>query len=278
VNLASARLMGGELRYGRYGFYCSNGRKHVFHHLFSESSGTSMDIGPCEGDSCPFAQTHGLHSCQSCESCLNSRRITLDSGRDLKVHFRPRGWQGRGKNRRRACGVTIMRAGGLEPAWYHELAREAEAADGLTAGRPRDWLECKRAGDCRADEKGHHWSFEDAAGNTVKRPDGRYVLYRDSDNLAPDGAAQRSCSHCRETQMKRPDGRWSGDRDGCPCCGELPSEHGHYYCIRCGHGAPRSLVTQQERDYFSEAEASANGPIAAMTAPADMRRKQPGPT
>ena len=60
MNLTSARLMGGELRYGNYGFYCSNGRKHVFHHLFSETSGTSMDIGPCEGDSCPFAQTHGL--------------------------------------------------------------------------------------------------------------------------------------------------------------------------------------------------------------------------
>jgi hypothetical protein len=56
VNLTSARLMGGELRYGRYGFYCSNGRKHVFHRLFSETSGTSMDIGPCEEDSCPFAQ------------------------------------------------------------------------------------------------------------------------------------------------------------------------------------------------------------------------------
>ena len=130
MNLTSARLMGGELRYGNYGFYCSNGRKHVFHHLFSETSGTSMDIGPCEGDSCPFAQTHGLHHCRSCESCLDSRRITLDSGRDLKVYFHPRGWQGRGKNRRRACSVTIMRAGSLEPGWYYELAREAEAADG----------------------------------------------------------------------------------------------------------------------------------------------------
>ena len=70
-----------------------------------------MDIGPCEGDSCPFAQTHGLHNCRAHESCLDSRRITLDSGRDLKVYFHPRGWQGRGKNRRRACSVTIMRAG-----------------------------------------------------------------------------------------------------------------------------------------------------------------------
>jgi hypothetical protein len=61
VNLTSASLMGGELRYGKYGFYCSNGRKQVFHHLFSETSGTSMDIGPCEGDACPFAQTHGYH-------------------------------------------------------------------------------------------------------------------------------------------------------------------------------------------------------------------------
>jgi hypothetical protein len=146
VNLTSARLMGGELRYG---FYCSNGRKHVFHHLFSESSGTTMDIGPCAGDSCPFAQTHGLHVCQSCEGCLDSRRITLDSGRDLKVYFHPRGgWQGRGENRRRAGSVTIMRAGSLEPGWYHELAREAEATDGLTAGRPQDWLECKRTREC----------------------------------------------------------------------------------------------------------------------------------
>jgi hypothetical protein len=129
VNLASARLMGGELRYANYGFYCSNGRKHVFHHLFSEGSGTSMDIGPCEGDSCPFAQTHGFHNCQGCESesCLDSRRITLDSGRDLTVYFHPHGWHGRGKNRRRACSVTIMRGGGLKPGWYYELAREAYA-------------------------------------------------------------------------------------------------------------------------------------------------------
>ena len=175
MNLTSARLMGGELRYGNYGFYCSNGRKHVFHHLFSESSGTSMDIGPCEGDSCPFAQTHGLHNCRAHESCLDSRRITLDSGRDLKVYFHPRGWQGRGKNRRRACSVTIMRAGSLEPGWYHELAREAEAADGLTANRPHDWLECKRTRECGTNEKGHHWSFEDDAGTAIKHPDGRYV-------------------------------------------------------------------------------------------------------
>jgi len=74
--------MGGELRYGNYGFYCSNGRKHVFHHLFPDSSGTSMDIGPCERDACPFAPTHGSHVCQSCEGCLDTRRITLDSGRD----------------------------------------------------------------------------------------------------------------------------------------------------------------------------------------------------
>jgi hypothetical protein len=134
VNLTNARLVGAELRYGRYGFYCSNGRKHVFHHLFSETSGTSMDIGPCEGDACPFARTHGSHVCQSYESCLDTRRITLDSGRDLRVYFHPRGgWQGRGKNRHRACTVTIMRAGSLEPGWYHELAQQAEAADGLIA-------------------------------------------------------------------------------------------------------------------------------------------------
>ena len=109
-----------------------------------------MDIGPCEGDSCPFAQTHGLHDCQAHESCLDTRRITLDSGRDLKVYFHPRGgWQGRGKNRRRVGSVTMMRAGSLEPGWYHELAREAEAADGLTASRPHDWLECKRTRELR---------------------------------------------------------------------------------------------------------------------------------
>jgi hypothetical protein len=273
VNLTSARLMGGELRYGNYGFYCSNGRKHVFHHLFPGDSGTSMDIGPCEGDSCPFAQTHGSHICQSCESCLDSRRITLDSGRDLKVYFHPRGWQGRGKNRRRACSVTIMRGGGLEPGWYYELAREAEAADGLTVNRPHDWLECKRTRECATNEKGHHWSFEDDAGITIKHPDGRHVQYRDSDNLVPDGAVQRNCSHCHETQMKRPDGRWSGDRDGCPCCEELPSEHGQYYCTRCSHGAPRSLVTQQEREYFSGHDRQGAGGSIVMTVPADMRRE-----
>ena len=80
---------------------------------------------------------------------LDTRRITLDSGRDLRVYFHPRGgWQGRGKNRRRAGTVTIMRAGSLEPGWYHELAQQAEAADGLTANRPHDWLECKLTRDC----------------------------------------------------------------------------------------------------------------------------------
>ena len=273
MNLTSARLIGGELRYGRYGFYCSNGRKHVFHHLFPENSGTSMDIGPCEGDSCPFAQTHGSHNCQSCESCLDTRRITLDSGRDLRVYFHPRGgWQGRGKNRRRAGTVTIMRAGSLEPGWYHELAQQAEAADGLTGNRPHDWLECKRARECAANENGHHWAFEDDEGTTIKHPDGRHVLYRDSDNLTPDDAVQRNCSHCHQTQMKRPDGQWSGDRDGCPCCEELPSEHGQYYCKRCSHGAPRSLVTQQERDYFSSHDRAGAGASIIMSVPAGLRR------
>jgi len=272
VNLASARLMGGELRYGNYGFYCSNGRKHVFHHLFPENSGTSMDIGPCEGDACPFAQTHGSHYCRSCESCLDSRRITLDSGRDLKVYFHPRGgWQGRGKNRRRAGSVTIMRAGSLEPGWYHELAQQAEAADGLTANRPHDWLECKLTRECATNENGHHWAFEDDEGITIKHPDGRHVLQWDSDNLAVDGAVQRNCSHCHETQMKRPDGQWSGDRDGCPCCEELPPEHALYYCIRCSHGAPRSLVTQQERDYFSRHDRAGAGASIIMTVPPGLR-------
>ena len=55
------------------------------------------------------------------------------------MYFHPRGgWQGRGKNRRRAGSVTIMRAGSLEPGWYHELAQQAEAADGLTARHAAD--------------------------------------------------------------------------------------------------------------------------------------------
>jgi hypothetical protein len=29
----------------------------------------------------------------------------------------------------------MMRGGSLAPGWYHELAKQAEAADGLTAGR-----------------------------------------------------------------------------------------------------------------------------------------------
>jgi len=273
VNLTSTRLTGGELRDGNYGFYCSNGKKHVFHRLFSETSGTSMDIGPCEGDSCPFALTHGSHNCQSCESCLDTRRITLDSGRDLKVYFHPRGdWQGRGKNRRRAGTVTMMRAGSLEPGWYHELAQQAEAADGLTAGRPHDWLECKRARECASNENGHHWAFEDGEGTIIKHPDGRHVLYRDSDNLAAEGAVQRNCSHCHQTQMKRPDGQWSGDREGCPCCEELPAEHGQYHCRRCSHGAPRSLVTRQERDYFSSHDLAGAGASIIMSVPAGLRR------
>ena len=84
---------------------------------------------------------------------------------------------------------------------------------------------------------------------------------------------QRNCSHCRETQMKRPDGRWSGDRDDCPCCEELPAGHALYYCERCSHGAPRSLVTQQERDYFSGHDREGAGGTIAMTVPADMRRE-----
>jgi hypothetical protein len=144
-----------------------------------------------------------------------------------------------------------MRAGSLEPGWYHELAQQAEAADGLTTGRPHDWLECKLTRDCATNENGHHWAFEDDEGNVIKHPDGRHVLHWDSGNLAADGAVQRNCSHCHETQMQRPDGRWGGDPDDCPCCEELPAEHILYHCKRCGHGAPRSLVTQQERDYFS---------------------------
>ncbi len=275
MDLTNARLIRGELRYGNFGFYCSNGRKHVFHHLFSEGSGTSMDIGPCEGDACPFAQTHGFHDCQSCESCLDSRRITLDTGRDLKVYLHPFGWKGRGKNRRRACSVTMSAGGGpLHPDWYYELAREAEATDGLTSSWPSDWLERKRTRECKTSDKGHDWSFEDDTGINMKHADGRYVLHRDSDNKVPDGAVQRECAHCHKTQMKRPDGRWSGDPDGCPCCEELPSEHSQYSCIRCRHGAPCSLVTEQERTYFLDrTRASASGNLIAMTIPSNVRRE-----
>ena len=72
--------------------------------------------------------------------------------------------------------------------------------------------------------------------------------------------------------MKRPGGQWSGDRDGCPCCEELPSEHGQYYCRRCSHGAPRSLVTQQERDYFSSHDRAGAGASIIMGVPAGLRR------
>lgn len=275
MNLASAPLAGGELRCGDYGFYCSNGRKHIFHRMFPETNGgTSMDIGPCEGDSCALARTHGFHECRCGESCLDTRRITLDSGRDLRVYINPRGgWQGRGKNRRRACAVTMMRAGTLEPGWYLELAQQAEAADGLTAGRPHDWLECKRTRECATSKNGHHWGFQDDGGATLQHPDGRYVLYWDTDDLAADGAVQRNCSHCHERQMRRPDGQWSGNRDGCPCCEELPAEHALYYCERCSHGAPRSLVTQQERDYLSGRDKADAGACIIMDMPADLRRE-----
>jgi len=272
VDPAKTCLIGGELRAGDFGFFCSNGRKHVFHHLISVGSGTSMDIGQCEGDSCPLAQTHGLHDCQSNETCLDTRRITLDRARDIRAYIHPRGWEGRGKNRRRDCNVTIMAGGPRAGGWYLELAKEAEEADGLTSNRPHDWLERKRASECEANEKGHHWSFEDDAGKTMQYPDGRGVLYWDVDDQVPDDAVQRNCSHCRETQMKRPDGQWSGDHDRCPCCEDFPQEHEQYYCNRCSHGAPRSLVTQQERDYVASKHREGAG-VIVMGVPADMRRK-----
>ena len=96
--------------------------------------------------------------------------------------------------------------------------------------------------------------------------------------MAPDGAMQRNCrpADCHETQMKRPDGQWSGDSDSCPCCEELPAEHEQYYCIRCSHGAPQSLVTQQEREYFPGHDRAGAGGSIVMTVPADMRREYPG--
>ena len=51
-SLQGGELIGGELRYGPFGLFCSNGRKHIFQHLW-KNSGTCMDIGPCEGESCP---------------------------------------------------------------------------------------------------------------------------------------------------------------------------------------------------------------------------------
>lgn len=273
MNLASATLMGGELRIGRYGFFCSNGRKHVFHHLFSEAGGTCMDIGPCGGDVCPLAQTHGSHDCQACEACLDSRRITLDEEHNLRVYFHPRGgWQGRGKNRRRAGSIS-MQAGSLEPGWYHELAQQAEAADGLTSGRPDDWLDRKRMSECADNENGHQWAFEDDDGRVIQHPDGRSVLHPDSDNQSADGAVQRNCTHCHETQIRRPDGRWKADPEDCPCCEELPGEHALYHCKRCGHGAPKSLVTQQERDYFSSRVGTRAGASIMTGVPEDVRRK-----
>lgn len=230
VDLTNFHLTRGELRNGNIGFHCSGGRKHVFHHLFSDGSGTAMDIGPCDGDSCPFAQTHGLITCGSPTSCLESRRITLDYERPA-TYMLPGGWQGRGKNRHRSACII---SGRLQPSGYYELAQEAEATDGLTSAWPPDWQTRK----CESSEKGHCWWYRDDDGrDPCQAPNGSSHSHDDGDepeHIAK--ATRRRCHHCPEAQLKRPDGHWSGSRDGCPCCEEFPSVHSEYRCGACGHG------------------------------------------
>jgi hypothetical protein len=223
------QLIGGEIRYGKVGFFCASGRRHVFLHLFSEGSGTGMDIGPCEGELCPYAQTHGLIGCGSCEhgslSCLESRRIALDRkrhGHDTSIlpFGRKRG--------RRECSIVTVKGGGLIPDWYAQLALDAETGDRLTSDWPDDWPRRK----CEASERGHHWIYKDDNGMDLGRDaDGRNFGCWDTD-AEPDympQASQRHCLRCPVTQTKRANGEWSGDRDSCPCCAELPSEHSEYY-------------------------------------------------
>ena len=188
-----------------------------------------MDIGPCGGDSCPFAQTHGLITCGSPTLCLESRRITLDQGKRPATYMLPGRWQGRGKNRHRSvCIIT----GRLQPDGYYKLAQEAEAIDGLTSAWPPDWQIRK----CESSEKGHCWYYRDDDGrDPCQAPNGSSHWHDDGDepeHIA--NATRRRCHHCPEAQLKRSDGHWSGSRDGCPCCEELPSEHSEYHCGACG--------------------------------------------
>src|SRR5215471_10682516 len=227
------QLVGGEIRHGKVGFFCASGRKHVFLHLFQDG-GTGMDIGPCEGESCPYARTHGLIGCNSCKrgslSCLESRHITLNK-RCPETYMLP---VGRKRGCLQCCIVTA-KGGGLEPDWCRRLAEDAEAVDRLTGDWPSDWRRCQ----CEASERGHHWYYTDDNGFELgKDADGRNFGCWDAD---PDPdfiaqAAQRRCLSCGAvTQMKRADGEWSEDRNGCTCCTELPSEHSQYHCARCEH-------------------------------------------
>ena len=223
-------LVQGEIRSGRFGFFCSNGRKHIFHHMFPDGSGTCMDIGSCEGESCPFARTHGLSDCQGCESgsCLKSRRITIDHMRHRHdTHIHPMG-----KGRSRYPGRVTVK-GGMIPDSYSQLAYGAETLDGLTGDWPDDW----QMRECEARELGHTWSYSDSSGlDPCKAANGSSHSHRDGDE--PDhiaNAAQRHCFSCGVKQIKRANREWSDSRDDCPCCAEFPSEHGQYYCIVCGH-------------------------------------------
>jgi len=60
--------------------------------------------------------------------------------------------------------------------------------------------------------------------------------------------------------------------DALEVCEDFPQEHEQYYCNRCSHGAPRSLVTQQERDYVASQHREGAG-VIVMGVPADIRRK-----
>ena len=235
-------LVQGEIRHGRYGFFCSNSRKHIFHHTFRDDSGTCMDIGPCEGESCTLARTHGLSECQSCESgsCLKSRRITINQGRrrhDTYIHP-----MGEGRSRQPG-GVEIK--GGLIPDSYYQLAYGAEALDRLTGGWPDDW----QRRECEARELGHTWAYADHYGRQICQDDaGRGHSHRDGDepeHIA--NAAQRHCFSCGVRQIRRAS-EWSDSRDDCPCCAEFPSEPGRFYCIVCGHEPVASQLATADVD------------------------------
>jgi hypothetical protein len=178
VDTSQGQLIRGEIQHGKFGFYCANGRKHISHHLFSDDSGTCMDIGPCEGESCPLARTHGLISCGGCksgsDSCLVSRRITLDhKRRDHDTYIHP---FGRKKGRRKCSIVTIR--GGLTPDWYYQLALDAETLDRLISDWPDDWLRRR----CEDSEPGHNWIYTDDSGMHICRDaDGRGHMHRDGD-------------------------------------------------------------------------------------------------
>lgn len=116
----------------RITYYCSNGRRHAFWSMFADGSGTVMDIGPCEGESCTAPHDSVCH-CDT-GSCLRGRRVTLDR------------WQGRvvtretesGTGKRKSATVITIDLGPLHEQW-HRLAVEAEAADHATSGWPADW-------------------------------------------------------------------------------------------------------------------------------------------